>query len=270
MEKILILDFGSQTTALIGRRIREFGVYTEIIPGNTEFTDDILDGTAGIILGGSPEAVYGNGLVPDKRIYNGIPILGICYGLQRIMADLGGKVEALKEREYGGVEVYLNKALKTSLSDRGKAFLDAVDDSLTAWMSHGDTVTKLAPDFIECGTSKTGFPSVVIHKTKPFFGVQFHPEVSHTKGGEKFLKAFVFDVCGCKKSWSMEKYLQEIETSLKSKVGSNHVLLLISGGVDSTVAGALLLKRWTQKKCTLCTSTQGLCAKTKQKLSAAI
>ena len=248
MDKILVLDFGSQTTSLIGRRIREMGVYSEVISGDTPFTDDFLAGelfagVRGLILSGSPESVYtGAGAVPDQKIYAlGLPLLGICYGLQRMTADHGGLVEALPQREYGGVEVRLSRE---GAPEHGKPLLEAFGDSgsFTAWMSHGDTLTRLAPGFREYGRSVSGFPALVIHDEKPWFGLQFHPEVSHCEKGFELLEAFVFGVSGCGKGWTMEHYLTEVQGNIARKVGSNPALLLISGGVDSTVAGALLLR----------------------------
>jgi GMP synthase (glutamine-hydrolysing) len=275
-DKILILDFGSQTTQLIGRRIRDLGVYTEILPGDAALSGESpggkpLAGVRGIILSGSPESVYTpEGAVPDPGIYTGgLPLLGICYGLQRMTLDHGGLVEPLPKREYGGVEVTVNLGqgdAGTARGDRFRRFFAGFDPSIsleaikggtaasagegplpesvsfTSWMSHGDTLTRLAPGFRECGVSATGFPAVVVHDSEPWFGLQFHPEVTHCGRGLEILAAFVFGVCGCKPGWTMERYVEEVRVSLAERVGSNPVLLLISGGVDSTVAGALLLK----------------------------
>jgi GMP synthase (glutamine-hydrolysing) len=287
VDKIVILDFGSQTTQLIGRRIREFGVYTEIVPGDAPLTCTVLDGAKGIILSGSPSSVYEAGApVPDPAVYNtGLPLLGICYGLQRMTADHGGRVEPLPEREYGGVKVNLEAAAIQNLpptagAGKARAFLSgfaaghdiaatspspataaaaspaasidtagaaassgAVQDlSFTAWMSHGDSLALLAPGFIQIGTSAHGFPAVLIHESKPWFGLQFHPEVTHCEHGRDILKAFALDICGAAPEWTMERYIEAVRANLAQRVGRNPVLLLISGGVDSTVAGALLLK----------------------------
>lgn len=270
-EKILVLDFGSQTTALIGRRIREFGVYTEIIAGDAPLTEAVLTGVKGVILSGSPDSVYDEGIAPDKRIYEcGIPLLGVCYGLQRMTTDLGGLVEPLAKMEYGGVEVEiqidgqkiahrqflaafdaaisLDQLLENGGSEETRAYEPLSDSTLqfsarfTAWMSHGDTLTRLAPGFVQAGTSASGFPAVALHQEKPWVGVQFHPEVSHCERGSEILAAFVFSVCHCKKEWTMERYVEEVRAELSARAGDNPVLLLISGGVDSTVVGALLLK----------------------------
>ncbi|MDR1325022.1 MAG: glutamine-hydrolyzing GMP synthase [Treponema sp.] len=270
MDKIVILDFGSQTTALIGRRIRELGVYTEILPGDTQFTAGTLADVRGVILSGSPESVYtGAGMAPDQTLYtSGLPLLGICYGLQRMVADLGGTVGALPQREYGNVGVRVtmpNVGDGLAREDKIRAFFAGFDKlyplskiiegnavpavtivpeavSFTSWMSHGDTLIKLPHGFRTLGTSASGFPAVVIHEAKPLFGVQFHPEVTHCERGLEVLAAFVFGVCECKAEWSMQQYISDIGASLKQAVEHSQVLLLVSGGVDSTVAAALLLK----------------------------
>nr|AXS01217.1 hypothetical protein [uncultured bacterium] len=240
MDAILILDFGSQTTQLIGRRIRDLGVYTEIIPGDTAFEKYPLKDVKGIVLSGSPESVYDTGAAPDKKVYEcNLPLLGICYGLQRMTYDLGGKVEPLPETEYGRINITIQKIENSELT---KKFLKGFKDSFTAWMSHGDTLTQLAPGFKMYGASGTGYPAVVAHENKPWFGLQFHPEVTHCEGGDDILGAFVFGVCGCGKGWTIERYVEELGQSLEERAGENPVLLLISGGVDSTVAGAALLK----------------------------
>jgi len=242
MDKILILDYGSQTTQLIGRRIRDLGVYTEIISGDAVLNPQILNSVKGIVLSGSPESVNEEGAAPDKKVYDcGIPLLGICYGLQRMTHDLGGKVEHLADTEYGRIEVKI-KNREAGDNNALSGFLKGFKDSFTAWMSHGDTLTKLAPGFKEYGISGTGYPAVVAHEQKPWFGLQFHPEVTHCEGGDGILGAFVFGVCGCNANWSMEQYVEGLNKSLKERAGDNPVLLLISGGVDSTVAGAALLK----------------------------
>jgi GMP synthase (glutamine-hydrolysing) len=265
MDKIAILDFGSQTTQLIGRRIRDLGVYTEILPGDAPLAAEFSGGGAladvrGIILSGSPESVYTpEGAVPDPGIYTGgLPLLGICYGLQRMTADHGGLVEPLSRREYGGVGVTVklggpgreaprflagfDPSVSLEAIKGGRALPAGTAVSLMSWMSHGDTLTRLAPGFREYGVSATGFPAVVVHDAEPWFGLQFHPEVTHCERGPEILAAFVFGVCGCKPGWTMERYAEEVRVSLAEKVGSNPVLLLVSGGVDSAVAGALLLK----------------------------
>jgi GMP synthase (glutamine-hydrolysing) len=264
LDKILILDYGSQTTALIGRRIRELGAYSEVIPGDSPLTEEVLAGVKGIILSGSPESVYTEaGAVPDPKLYtSGLPLLGICYGFQRMNWDFGGKVESLPTREYGGKRVSLSFDTNTANPVQALPFLKGfVKNSFTAWMSHGDTITVLAPGFKQVGTSETGYPAVIIHETKPWFGVQFHPEVTHCEGGLDILAAFTFGVSGCEKNWSMEQYVEEVRRGLIRRVGDNTVLLLISGGVDSTVAGALLLKTLAPDKVHLMYMDTGLMRK---------
>ena len=239
MDTILILDFGSQTTQLIGRRIRDLGVYTEILPGDSALSAAKCGpNIKGIILSGSPESASDGGAVPDKAIYDcGLPLLGICYGLHRMTVDLGGAIEPLPKREFGRINVITH----ISKGDHPPAFISGCRPNFTAWMSHGDTLTRLAPGFKQYGTSATGYPAIVAHETKPWFGLQFHPEATHCEGGDTILSAFVHSVCDCKKSWTMAHYAEEMRSSLKERIGENKVLLLISGGVDSTVAGALLL-----------------------------
>jgi GMP synthase (glutamine-hydrolysing) len=246
VDKILILDFGSQTTQLIGRRIREFGIYTEIIPGDAPLTGTALADVKGIILSGSPSSVYEpDAPVPDAAVYaTGLPLLGICYGLQRMTADHGGRVEALPEREYGAVTVNLDAPRRSGLSaGKADAFLAAFGDgTIASWMSHGDSLSALAPGFVQVGTSAHGHPAVVAHTEKPWLGIQFHPEVTHCQRGGDILRAFARDVCAAQVGWTMEKYVEQVRAELAARVGASPVLLLISGGVDSTVAGALLLK----------------------------
>jgi len=245
LDKIVVLDFGSQTTQLIGRRIRELGVYAEIVPGDAPLDATMLDGAKGLVLSGSPFSVYDQGApAPDPAVYAaGLPLLGICYGLQRMTADHGGRVEPLAEREYGGVRVTLDAVRPKPSAGGGKAtaFFAGLDD-FTAWMSHGDSLAALAPGFVQVGTSAHGFPALVVHEKECWFGLQFHPEVTHCEKGSLILSNFVLDVCGAERQWSMEKYVEEVRENLRLRVGSSPVLLLISGGVDSTVAGALLLK----------------------------
>ncbi|MDR1307505.1 MAG: glutamine-hydrolyzing GMP synthase [Treponema sp.] len=267
MDKILILDYGSQTTQLIGRRIRELGVYTEILPGDADLGEALAaaavrgSNTAGgprpedrtenrlrgIILSGSPESVYTpEGAVPDPRIYScGLPLLGICYGLQRMNVDNGGTVEPLPKREYGGVKITVRTGRRNGSEGRpglsGKGPAPGRSETFTAWMSHGDTLTTLAPGFLETGTSETGYPAVVVHREKPWYGLQFHPEVTHCERGMEILSSFVFGICRCKKSWSMKAYMKTVRAELAARVKDAPVLLLVSGGVDSTVAAALLL-----------------------------
>ncbi|MBN1523684.1 MAG: glutamine-hydrolyzing GMP synthase [Spirochaetales bacterium] len=235
MEKILILDFGSQTTQLIGRRIREIGVYTDIIPCDTALTPSMLEEVKGIILSGSPESVYEeNSPAPDKSVYTlGLPILGICYGLQRTMYDNGGDVISHSKKEYGRAKVVFEKE---------PILLHGVTNGFTSWMSHGDAIDEIAPGFEIAATTENGIPAVIKHAQKPIWGIQFHPEVTHCEFGNTILENFAIAICGCGKNWNVGAFLKSISEEIQTKVGKENVLLLISGGVDSTVVGALLLK----------------------------
>ena len=235
MDQVLILDFGSQYTQLIARRIRELGVYTDILPGDTALLPEQLAGVKGIVMAGSPWSVYEDGApVPDKSVYSlGIPVLGICYGAQRMTWDLGGAVATLADREYG------KRPVLVTVDD---PLFGGVPASFTSWMSHGDSIERLAPGFKVIATTDNGIPAAIVHERLPLRGVQFHPEVTHCEHGTRILSNFVFELCGCRKSWTMERYIDEQRAALTARVGSSPVLLLISGGVDSTVAAALLLK----------------------------
>jgi GMP synthase (glutamine-hydrolysing) len=235
VDKVLILDFGSQTTQLIGRRIREAGVYTDIVPGDVAFSPALLEGVKGLVFSGSPSSVYEEGApAPDRAFYEaGIPVLGICYGLQRMMKDHGGEVERLHSLEFGRERVAIEEPCP---------ILEGVDSGFVSWMSHGDSVKRLAPGFRLAARSESGFPAVVAHAHKPLYGVQFHPEVSHCERGGDILKNFVLGVCGARPEWTMARYIEDEGAAIRARAGARPVLLLISGGVDSTVVGAFLLK----------------------------
>ncbi len=235
MDQILILDYGSQYTQLIARRVRELGVYTDILPGDAELTDERLAGVKGVVMGGSPWSVYDDGApVPDGRLYGlGLPVLGVCYGAQRMTADHGGAVATLADREYG------KRPVRVAGPD---PLFDGVPPEFLSWMSHGDSIERLAPGFRAVAVTDNGIPAAIVHDSLPLRGVQFHPEVSHCEHGTRILSNFVFGICGCERSWTMERYIDEERGRLRERVGGSPVLLLISGGVDSTVAAALLLE----------------------------
>ncbi|MDX9899062.1 MAG: glutamine-hydrolyzing GMP synthase [Spirochaetia bacterium] len=234
MGTILILDYGSQYTQLIARRIRELGVYTDIAPGDAVLSPERMKDVRGIVMAGSPWSVYDEGApVPDSGIYDlGLPVLGICYGAQRMTLDHGGRVATLADREYG------RRPVRVTACD---PLFTGVPPEFISWMSHGDSIEGLAPGFIAVATTDNGIPAAIVHESLPLRGVQFHPEVSHCEHGTRILSNFVFTICSCSKSWTMERYIEEERLSLRARVGSSPVLLLISGGVDSTVAAALLL-----------------------------
>jgi GMP synthase (glutamine-hydrolysing) len=234
MDTILILDFGSQTTQLIGRRIRDLGVYTEIIPGDGSLDGLIGADTRGLILSGSPFSVYDpDSPRPDPRLLSlDIPILGICYGVQRLIQDQGGTVAALPKREYGRSAVRIQSP---------SPLLEGLPDGFISWMSHGDTIQRVAPGYRVVATTENDLPAIVVHDNKPIYGLQFHPEVTHSQHGEQLLENFALRVCGAKRQWNVEAYLRTIREKVTDTVGDKKVLLLTSGGVDSTVVAALLL-----------------------------
>jgi GMP synthase (glutamine-hydrolysing) len=235
VDKILILDYGSQYTQLIGRRVRELGVYAEIAPGDAALGSAALENVKGIVLSGSPRSAYeADAPRPDASAYaSGLPILGICYGIQRMTLDFGGKVARLGEREYG------RKAVRIVTED---PLLAGLPREFSSWMSHGDSIEEPAPGFDVLAVSDGGIPAALRDRSRNSWGLQFHPEVSHCEGGIRILGNFVVDICGAARQWSMEAYLDEVSSRIREKVGAGDALLLISGGVDSTVAGALLLK----------------------------
>ncbi len=234
MDKIIILDFGSQTTQLIARRIRELGVFCEIYPGNSIINDDFLLDTKGIIMSGSPFSVYEKGAPkPDTGIYlTGLPILGICYGFQQMTVMNNGKVNSSITKEYG-------KASVSILQDTD--LFNGVPSGFTSWMSHGDSLEILGDGF-ELIAESANHPAAGYNKKLNLYGLQFHPEVSHCDYGKEILSNFIYKICKIDKNWTMEQFSDQISTILKEKIKNNKVLLLISGGVDSSVVAGILLK----------------------------
>jgi len=234
LDKIIILDFGSQTTQLIARRIRELGVFCEIYPGNSIINDDFLLDTKGIIMSGSPFSVYEKGAPkPDTGIYlTGLPILGICYGFQQMTVMNNGKVNSSITKEYG-------KASVSILQDTD--LFNGVPSGFTSWMSHGDSLEILGDGF-ELIAESANHPAAGYNKKLNLYGLQFHPEVSHCDYGKEILSNFIFKICKIDKNWTMKQFSDQISTILKEKIKNNKVLLLISGGVDSSVVAGILLK----------------------------
>lgn len=234
-EKIVVLDFGSQYNQLITRRIREIGVYSELHP-HTITAEEIKEMNAtGIIFSGGPNSVYDeNAFSIDDAIFEmGLPILGICYGMQLMALHLKGKVEKAQNREYGKAELKLIK--------ESKIFKDLPEEQIV-WMSHGDLVTAAPPGFDVVGTSASCPIASMADESRGFYGVQFHPEVRHSIYGNDLLRKFVYDVCGMKDDWSMENYIElEIE-KICEEVGDKKVLCALSGGVDSSVVAVLIHK----------------------------
>ncbi len=237
MGRILILDFGSQYTQLIARRVREAQVYSEIHPYNMPIKEIASFNPKGIILSGGPSSVYEKRApFPDKGIFSlGVPILGICYGLQVITYMNGGKVKESKEREYGNsyIRVLDNKDLFSGFY---------IGERLKVWMSHGDRVEEIPEGFIKLAESENSpFASIADRKRK-IYGVQFHPEVAHTPRGMDILKNFLYLICNCSPSWTMSSFIENTVKEIKEKVGNERVLCALSGGVDSSVTAILMHK----------------------------
>lgn len=240
MEKIIVLDFGSQYTHLLARRIRQLNVYSEIVPADINAEKINGNEIKGIILSGGPRSVdEKNAPDCDSQIFNlGLPVLGLCYGHHLIAKHLGGQVTPGKTKEYGLAQLkVINK----------NSLFKNLDDSETVWMSHGDRVEKLPDGFITIGSTNDCPISAMANEEKKIFGLQFHPEVTDTVHGMKILKNFV-DICGCKKNWKIKDFIEEQIKEIKNLVGSKKVFLLISGGVDSTVCFVLLNKALGKEK----------------------
>ncbi|MDR2832131.1 MAG: glutamine-hydrolyzing GMP synthase [Streptococcaceae bacterium] len=235
LEKIIVLDYGSQYNQLITRRIREFGVFSELLSHKITAKEVKEINPIGIIFSGGPNSVYEEGAFGiDEEIFElGIPILGICYGMQLMTDRLGGKVEPALNKEYG-------KAMLT-LTDDASLFASTPNEQ-QVWMSHGDLVTQLPTGFVTVGTSPDCPIAAIQDLDRNFFGVQFHPEVNHSEYGNVLLKHFAFDICKAKGDWSMDSFIDMEIKKIREKVGDKKVLLGLSGGVDSSVVGVLLQK----------------------------
>ncbi len=254
-EKIIILDFGSQYTQLIARRVREHHVYCQILPFYAPLKEIKAAKPQGLILSGGPYSVYGQDAphVSDKLFELDIPILGICYGMQLLAHAFGGEVVGSKKREYGHAQL--------SLTDTHDFFYGFdTDESLTAWMSHGDRITKIPKQFISIAHSGNSPVAAMRHVARPLYGVQFHPEVAHTPQGSKIIKNFLYRVCSLSGNWTMHSFVEETVKSIKHQVGKKKVICALSGGVDSSVA-ALLIHRAVGDKLTCIFVDNGLLRK---------
>ncbi len=232
---ILIIDFGSQYNQLIARRVRELHVYCQIEPPGITVDEVKALNPNGIILSGGPASIYErNSPKTDPGIFDlGIPVLGICYGMQFMLSALGGTVQKAGKREYGFAELEIKKTV---------GFFEGVKKKSTCWMSHGDSITKMPPGFkTTASTANTPFAAAAYTK-KRLFGVQFHPEVVHTQMGKKMLRNFLYHVCGCKRSWTMQSFAKNSIDHIREQVGDRNVILGLSGGVDSSVAAVLIHK----------------------------
>ena len=235
-DRVLILDFGSQFTQLIARRIRERGVYCEIHPCGISLDAVRSFAPQGIVLSGGPSSVLdADAPFAHREVLDlGVPVLGICYGLQWLCQQLGGVVEASDDREYGRAQLKLER--------RGDPLFAGLEDrpARTVWMSHGDRVLRLPDGFERIASSDNSPFAAVRHRERPLYGIQFHPEVVHTEGGSELLANFVHGICGCGDSWSMEAFIDEAVLKIRAQVGDAQVVCGLSGGVDSSVAAALV------------------------------
>jgi GMP synthase (glutamine-hydrolysing) len=242
-QKILILDFGSQYTQLIARRVREQQVYCELHPNDVTEAFIREFAPAGVILSGGPNSVYEDETprVPDIVFKLGVPVLGICYGMQTMAAQLGGKVETAHKREFGYAEVRarghtkLLDGIQDSVNEEGHGLLDV-------WMSHGDKVTEMPPGFKVMASNPATPIAGMADEDRRFYAVQFHPEVTHTIKGREIIARFVRELCGCRGDWNMPDYVTEAIEKVRAQVGKDEVILGLSGGVDSSVVAALLHK----------------------------
>ncbi|MGE6756299.1 glutamine-hydrolyzing GMP synthase [Rossellomorea sp. NPDC071047] len=234
-EMIVVLDFGSQYNQLITRRIREFGVYSELHPHTVTLEEIQEINPTGIIFSGGPNSVYGeDSFRCDERIFDlDIPILGICYGMQLMTMHFGGKVERAKHREYGKAAINVEK--------QSKLFSNLPEEQVV-WMSHGDLVVEAPAGFDVNATNPSCPIASMSNEEKGLYAVQFHPEVRHSVHGNEMLKNFVFDVCGCAGDWSMENFIEMEMEKIRQTVGDKKVLCALSGGVDSSVVAVLIHK----------------------------
>jgi GMP synthase (glutamine-hydrolysing) len=231
-DTILVLDFGSQYSQLIARRVREARVYCELLPGTVDAEEVRRRNPRGLIFSGGPASVYEPGApLPDPAIYDlALPVLGICYGMQVLARDLGGSVEPAARREYG---------LASLVVDRPGGLFARLPAELPVWMSHGDVITRLPPGFWAVAHSLNS-PCAAMAGPGGRLGIQFHPEVVHTPLGREILRNFLYEICGCKGNWEPASFIEMAVSDIRSRVGSRRVLCALSGGVDSAVAATLV------------------------------
>ncbi|MEM8733094.1 MAG: glutamine-hydrolyzing GMP synthase [Planctomycetota bacterium] len=234
-ERVLVLDFGSQYAQLIARRVREQNVYCEIIRHDLAAEQIAAKNPAGIILSGGPSSVYEDGAPKcDPGIFKlGLPVLGICYGMQLACESLGGQVGHCESREYGRAALKINS---------NEGLLSGLPDEMDVWMSHGDQVNAVSDDFVPLAATPTCPFAAVQHKSLPVFGLQFHPEVTHTPLGATILHNFLYAVCGCEGRWHLSDFADQTIRRLREEIGEARVICGLSGGVDSAVTAALLYK----------------------------
>ncbi|PSU47517.1 GMP synthase (glutamine-hydrolyzing) [Photobacterium frigidiphilum] len=240
-QRILILDFGSQYTQLIARRIREIGVYCELWSWDVDEADIRDFNPNGIILSGGPESVTGDESprAPQYVFEAGVPVFGVCYGMQTMAEQLGGKVAGSSMREFGYAQVEIVeptsffKNIEDAVAEDGNGLLDV-------WMSHGDKVVEIPSDFVKVAQTDTCPFAAIANEEKHFYGVQFHPEVTHTRQGMRIIENFVLNICGCENLWTSANIIEDAIANIKEQVGDDEVILGLSGGVDSSVVAMLL------------------------------
>ncbi|MEK5479719.1 glutamine-hydrolyzing GMP synthase [Paenibacillus sp. FSL R5-0407] len=234
-EMIVVLDFGGQYNQLIARRIRDLGVYSELLPFNTPVERIRELSPKGIVFSGGPSSVYAEDAPHiDKAIYDiGIPIFGICYGMQLMAQQLGGKVERAAKREYGKADVDFAEH---------SALTKGLDAKQTVWMSHGDHVVELPEGFVVDASTEHAPIAGFANTASKMYGVQFHPEVRHSVHGNEMIKNFIYEICGCEGNWSMETFIEDQVREIREQVGDQKVLCALSGGVDSSVVAMLIHK----------------------------
>lgn len=235
MDKILILDYGSQYTQLIARRIREQQVYSEIVPFDIAAEKLRAIGPKGIVLSGGPNSVFEEGAPGiDRGIFElGVPVLGVCYGMQLMSQELGGRVEPGAAREYGKTEM---------ATQPDNVLFTGLPEKFVVWMSHGDRVSKIPDGFLVSATSANCPYAAIRNEAKRFYAIQFHPEVVHTEHGNQILGNFLFKICGCKAEWKLSAWIDDCIEKLRRQIGDEEVVLGLSGGVDSSVVAVLLHK----------------------------
>jgi GMP synthase (glutamine-hydrolysing) len=236
MEQIVILDFGSQYTQVIARRVRECNVYSVILPYDTSAAKIAALKPSGLILSGGPASVYARKApLPDRAIFQlRVPVLGICYGLQVLGHFLGGKVEKGDKREFGKGTLRVTDSFCPLFAN--------LPETLQVWNSHGDKLTKLPKGFRPVAVTENSKYAAMENRSRKMFGLQFHPEVAHTPRGREIIANFVHNVCGCGRNWTMRSYIQQAISQIRAQVGREKVILGLSGGVDSSVAAALIHK----------------------------
>jgi GMP synthase (glutamine-hydrolysing) len=235
VDRVLVLDFGSQYNQLIARRVRELKVYSEIVPHNVSAEDVLARGARALVLSGGPASVRAAGTpLPDPAIFNlGIPVLGICYGMQAMAQMLGGRVAHAHRREYG---------FATLVRTRPSALFKGLPTEFQVWMSHGDTVTRLPRGIVRIGRTANVPCAACADEERRLYGVQFHPEVAHTPLGGRILANFVLGIAGCRPTWTMRSFIREQVQLLRERTAGERVLCAVSGGVDSSVLAALLAR----------------------------